>query len=185
MLHRIFIAINLPEEIKKELLSIQDQYFEIPAKWTKPENLHLTLAFLGNRTEEEITKVIEAIKELSKNYAPFSLSLNDLSYGPDLKNPKMIWRKIELSNELRIIQSNLNQTLLKSIDFELDKKEFNPHITLARLNVWDFQKINPEERAIQQSNSNLNFNVESIEIMESILKRTGAEYTTLESIKLQ
>lgn len=184
MLQRIFIAINLPEEIKKELLSIQDQYLEIPARWTKLENLHVTLAFLGNRDEKEIVKVIDTVKELSKNYKPFSLSLKDISYGPSLKNPKMIWRKIELSNELRIIKTDIEQSLSENINFELDKKGFNPHITLARLRIWDFQKMNPEERTIQQPNQDLSFNVKSIDIMQSVLKKTGAEYTILESIKL-
>ena len=184
MLHRIFIAINLPKAVKEELLSIQEQYLEIPAKWTKIENLHLTLAFLGNRNEEEVAKIIEIIKELSKNYAPFSLSFKNICYGPSLKNPKMIWRKIELSNELRIIKSGLDEALLKNINFELDKKGFNPHVTLARLRMWDFQKMNPEERTIQQIDKDLSFDVQSIDVMQSVLKRTGAEYTILESIKL-
>jgi len=62
-------------------------------------------------------------------------------------------------------------------------KEFNlfPHINLGRIKTWQFRQIEPEERPEINENINLSFEVNSIEIMESRLKRTGPDYTILES----
>ena len=67
---------------------------------------------------------------------------------------------------------------------KIEKREFSPHITLARIKTWQWREIEPEERPEIEREIDLNFEVNSIEVMESAIKRTGAEYNILESIKL-
>ena len=86
MKHRIFIAINLPENIKKELLSFQLKWPDLPIRWVGPENLHITLAFLGYLSDEELVEVLRITREVTQRHQPFSITLNKILYGPPKKN---------------------------------------------------------------------------------------------------
>ncbi len=68
---------------------------------------------------------------------------------------------------------------------KIEELNFSPHITLGRIRTWEFRRIEPEERPEVNEEINLNFEVNSIEVMESTLKRGGAEYTILESCPLK
>ena len=186
MRHRIFIAINLPEEIKKELEKFQFKFSELPARWVKPENLHITLAFLGYLTDEELVEVLRITKEVASRHQPFSINLNKILYGPPKMPPRMVWVEGEKSKDLANLQIDLEKSLTSSgkIRFEPEERSFTCHITLARIKQWEFRQIEPDERPQIDEDISFSFEVNSIEVMESELKRGGAEYTVLESAKL-
>jgi RNA 2',3'-cyclic 3'-phosphodiesterase len=184
--HRIFIAINLPEEIKRELAKYQERFPELPAKWTAKDNLHITLEFLGDLTDVEIADACKAVAEVSKQHKSFSINLNKVLYGPPKKMPpRMVWADGESSNELADLKKDLQEYLLENIKFRPEPSHgFIPHITLARISEWAFRQIEPEERPEVAEDIDLTFSVESIEVMESELKRGGPVYTILESHNL-
>jgi len=167
MKHRIFIAINLPEEIKKELINYQKKWPELPVRWTKKENFHITLEFLGYLINEELLKVCEKTRKLVSKHKPFIVTLNKICYAPLIKNknraPKMIWVIGEKIEEFNLI----------------------PHITLGRIRTWQFRQIELEERPEINEEINLSFEVNSIEVMESILKKEGPNYTIIEKCLLK
>ena len=201
MRHRIFIAINLPEDTKKKLLDYQSKWLELPCRWTKKEDLHITLMFLGYLSDEELLGVLKITKEVALRHQSFSISLKKILYGPPKKMPpRMVWTEGEKSEELGKLQKDLENSLLSSVAFssaealaEAEAKEdfankarpYTPHITLGRIRAWEFRQIEPEERPIVDEEINLSFEVNSIEVMESELKRGGAEYTVLESAPLK
>jgi 2'-5' RNA ligase len=183
--HRIFIAINLPEKIKKELADFQNKWPELPARWTSLDNIHITLEFLGYLTDQELADVCKITKEVVKRHNSFSINLNKICYGPaDKIPPRMIWVSGEKSKELFELKNDLEKSLLESVRFAPEKREFAPHITLARIRQWDWRKIEPEERPDINEDIDFSFFVDSIEIMESNLRRGGAEYSILESHQL-
>lgn len=152
--HRIFIAINLPEDIKKKLENYQSKWPELPIRWTKKENLHITLEFLGYITDEELLKTFQNTKELALKHKPFFITLNKICYGPPSSStenriPKMIWITGEKCQEFNLL----------------------PHITLGRIRTWEFRQIELEERPEVSEEINLTFEVNSIEVMESELKK--------------
>ena len=164
MRHRIFIAINLPEDIKQKLADYQSKWPELPVRWTKKDNLHITLEFLGYLSDEEILKVCQDTRGLASKHGSFSITLNKICYGPPKKiPPRMVWVVGEKIEELN----------------------FSPHITLGRIKAWEFRKIEPEERPQVDEEINLTFEVNSLEVMESVLKRGGPTYTILESYPLK
>ena len=179
MMHRIFLAINLPRKIRVELLGYKERWPELPARWTTPDNLHVTLVFLDNTSDKELKKVQTIAREVASNHKIFSFSLSQIVYGPTEKQPRMIWIKGETPKELLLLQRNLAEALRYK-----EERSFSIHITLARLNAWEFQKIEPEERPEIQEEISLTISVSSLEIMESKLKRTGAEYNVIESMPL-
>lgn len=186
--HRIFIAINLPEEIKKELVDFQKKWPDLPARWTKPKNIHITLAFLGYLTDQELFEVSKIVKEVASKYQPFEVKLNKVCYGPLEKKPaRMIWAVGEKSEKFGSLRKDLERRLAESqnVRYIPEKREFSPHITLARIRQWEFRRIEPEERPEINEDINFNFEVNSIEIMQSQLKRGGAEYSIFESFELE
>ena len=188
MRRRIFIAINLPEKIKEELIFFREKYSELPARWVKPENLHITLAFLGYVKEEDIPKIIEITKNVASKCNPFSIKIVKITYGPPkVSPPRMVWAIGEKNESLWRLQENLKNALMEMRIPQLEEEEgrgFIPHITLARIRKWEFRQMEPEERPEIDEDVNFSFQVKSIEIMESHLKRGGAEYTVLESCSL-
>ena len=166
-MHRIFIAINLPRRVQEKLSCYQLKWPELPCRWTKQENLHITLEFLGNMADEELIELFEKTKEIAKQKKSFLVKLNKITYGPPQKNKNKLPRMVWVTGE--------------------KIKEFNltPHITLGRIKTWQFKNLELEERPQVEEEINLSFPVQSIEIMESRLKKNGPEYFILESCPLQ
>jgi len=188
MKHRIFIAINLPEDIKKKLVEYQEKWPELPIRWTKKENLHITLIFLGYLSDEELVEVCNIAKEVALRNSSFSVNLKKIIYAPPKKMPpRMVWVEGEKSKEFTQLRDDLEKSLFASdkVHFSPEERAFSPHITLGRIRSWEFRQIEPEERPEVTEEINLNFEVNSIEVMESQLKRGGAEYTILESCPLK
>ena len=179
MLHRIFIAINLPESVKTELFSYQKKWPGLPARWIKPENMHITLVFYGNASDKEVEEIATTAKDIAKKHKTFTLKLSNIVYGPTTSQPRMLWAAGETSKELLSLQKDLGTALGR-----LEKREFSLHLTLARFREWEFQRMEAAERPEVNEEISLEIPVHSIEIMESTLKRGGAEYTICESISL-
>lgn len=194
--HRIFIAVNFPEYIKKKLEEhqnkIEEMFTPYQAKglgkglirWVKKENLHITLMFLGYLSDDELLEVIEIINEAVQGIEPLLINLNKICYGPPNKSPRMIWAVGEKSEELSKLQNNLESFFSSSKDDIKEKRNYAPHITLGRINQWEFRSIELEERPIVDADVSLSFELSSIELMESQLKRGGPKYYILESFPL-
>ena len=179
------MAINLPEEIKRELFKYSEKWLELPAKWTPKDNLHITLEFLGSLTDEEAGDVCLIAKEVAERHASFSLNLNKILYGPPKKMPpKMVWAEGEKSEELTLLREDLENSLTEKVRFVPENRTFAPHVTLARISAMEFRIIEPEERPETNETLDLIFTVESIEVMESEMKKDGPFYTVLESHQL-
>lgn len=188
MKHRIFIAINLPENIKNKLSSYEIKWPELPIRWTKKNNIHITLIFLGYLSNDELLEVCKMTKEVVSQNSSFSINLKKVYYGPPKKMPpRMIWAEGEKSEELGKLQKDLENVLLTSSvkGIESEVRPYTPHITLGRIKTWEFRQIEPGERPEVNEQIDLSFEVNSIDVMESELKKGGPNYTILESCPLK
>ena len=135
----------------------------MPVRWTKPENIHITLDFLGYVSDEEILEIFETTKETASKHKSFEVRITKICYGPPEKMPpRMIWAMGDKIREFNIV----------------------PHITLGRIKTWQWKQIEPEERPEVSEEIDLSFEVNSIEIVESVLGRGGPKYAILESFPL-
>lgn len=208
--HRIFIAINLPKDVKKALAGYQKKWAELPAKWTPTDNLHITLLFLGDVTDQELGEACVITKEVAARHGALDINLNKIAYGPKdkipprdpkfsdgmaseqdlesqsrkLRIPRYIWAGGETNKEAILLKDDLESSLLEKIPFTPEGRGFTPHITLARISAFEWRGIEPEERPQVNEHIDLEFTVESIEVMESELKKGGPQYTVIESVQL-
>jgi len=183
MNRRIFIAVNLPEKIRKDLVNQQLRWTDLPCRWTKEENLHITLAFLGYLNDEELLELCKITKEVAARHEPFAINLKKIIYEPNNIRARMVWVEGENSDELAKLQKDLEDAL--PIEKEKENRKYAPHITLGRLKQWEFNKLEPEERPQINEEINLTFEVKAIDVMESDLRRGGPEYAIIETCPLE
>lgn len=155
---RTFIAIELNEEMRSELSSLQSvlKKSEADVKWVGPELIHLTLKFLGNIDDGKVKETQNILSDIVKNFKPFFLSLRDIGAFPKLSYPKVIWVGVD---EGKTKVSKLAKELedrLEKIGISKEEKEFHPHITLGRVkspknrenlkNIIETTKFEPKSR---------------------------------------
>ena len=186
---RLFIAINLPEDVKEVLAEKQEDirvnFEEDPVKWVAKQNLHITLAFLGS-VKKNLIPVIE--EELEKiDYSKFNFNLDNIEYTPNRREAKMIW-VTGISDKLKKIQKEVDKTLISinELSYKPDSRDFLPHVTLGRVKSFEFRNQSLESIPLLEDEFvNLNFKIKAFDLMESKLKRSGPEYKKIKSINLK
>lgn len=185
MKRRIFVAINLPENVKDKLQEYQRKWADLPVRWTKSNSLHLTLVFIGYISDEEMGEICRITREVAQRHKPFNIEFEKIILGPPDKPPRMIWVEGKPLEELARLKNELENALTRSQNSGFNRAEtrpFRPHITLARIRQFEWQAL-AEKPQIEEKISII-VPVESVEVMESRLLRDGAEYIALESAAL-
>ncbi|MFC1837673.1 RNA 2',3'-cyclic phosphodiesterase [Thermodesulfobacteriota bacterium] len=135
-MYRLFIAIDLPETIKKNL---EAMFFGIPgARWAALDQLHLTVRFIGEvdgALYHDIKKGLEPV-----SIAPFDLQLKGVGHFPPRGAPRVIWVGLEKSEPLQLLRNKIDTALVK-VGVEPEGRKFSPHITLARLKNTPLNKV--------------------------------------------
>jgi len=172
---RLFIGIDLPEEIKNFVERCQ---IGIPtARWVQKENLHLTLQFLGEISFKDYDFLRHILQKVKGKAFYMYLSSPKVFY----KKQKILWLKAEPENpilELRnsiIDQLNQHKDELQNLKLN-DKEKFLPHVTIARMNMVNQKKLN-EYLLTFEDFSTKEFKVGNFVLFSSILKREGPIYT--------
>lgn len=127
---RYFLAIPLPEDMKQKLHEINSKLQEFKGlRFVSPDNMHLTLLFLGDNGAKQKIDELKKIK-----FKPFNLKIKKIARYPENQKMRLIWAELEESTELIELQKKITQL------FDI-KQEYKPHITLARIKTTkDFKK---------------------------------------------
>ncbi len=182
---RLFIAINLPEDAKERLIRFQGKWMDLEPhsiNWVIKPNLHITLVFLGYMNDDEMYEICQILKDVAKRHKPFSIKLEKIIVGPPNATPRMFWVEGKESKELAELQKDLGESIAGRVYFKQENRAYRPHITLARFKYEVAKKI--QEMPKVEELLNVEIPVESIDLMQSNLKRTGPVYAVLESIEL-
>lgn len=125
---RLFIAIDLPPELKRALWTLRS---DLPgARWVALEQIHLTLAFLGEVEEKKIEPLSAELARI--HLPPFTLSFTCTGCFPNRERPRVLW--VGLAPQPRLAElAHQVQTALMVCDLPVEARPFSPHITLARL----------------------------------------------------
>ncbi len=187
---RSFIAIELPAEVRKGLSRLQDELKaggHAPVKWVNPENIHLTLKFLGSIPADKTESVTGAMADAARGIPPFRLEVRGLGVFPDLKRVRVVW--VGVSGELARL-SQLQKSIesrLAPFGFTPEARPFSPHLTLARVReqasadeLFSFGRL----IAGTGFTAAYAFNVDAVNLMKSQLTGTGAIYSCINSARL-
>ena len=165
---RLFIAINLSDEMKDALMDIQDtmQVCGLRGRRTGPENMHLTLAFIGEFADPDLVK--SAIERVE--IRPFEIRLKGIGAFRDLW-----WAGLDDCPPLMAVTKRLRRALAEE-DIPFDRKKFSPHITLMRRASGVLTDGSDEELA---AHDGLSMTVDHISLMRSDRGKHGMIYTEL------
>lgn len=178
---RVFVSIDIPIGARDEIVKIQKALPDFKGKATEPENLHLTLKFLGEIDEETTEKIRKKLKEI--NFLEFETEIDSLGFFDNTKSKKysrslVIW--LHLTN-CEKIQEKIDSTL--SFLFEKEKRFMN-HLTIARIkNIKNKRKFLNELRNIKTPK--LKFPVKEFKLKKSVLTEKGPVYSDLETYGLR
>jgi 2'-5' RNA ligase len=179
MQRRIFIGIDLPQIIKKRLCQRIEKWQNLPIKWSREDNFHITLLFLGYLYDEAIPDICQKTRKTCENFDSFDIKLDTIELGPSLDNPKMVWFTGVANDSLKQLQENLEKEL--NI-FQSEKKTFRPHITLGinRKTKWEAMA----EKPTILEKFPVSIPVESIGVFESRREDGQRKYIVLENCPL-
>lgn len=131
---RLFTAIPIPASIRNIIAAQQQRWQNLVAfrKWTHPEDVHITLVFIGQTEPKQLPSLIQEIRKIASSHPPFELSLSSLgSFGRPHK-PSILWIGMEGNvDRLRQLQGELH-TQIYRLGFPLDQRPYSPHLTVAR-----------------------------------------------------
>lgn len=166
---RLFLAIDIPDEIKEKIIAIQNQMKnEIPANYVERENLHITLKFIGEVKEIEMLDPLHEI-----GFEPFKISLSQVGVFPNEEYIRVIWIGIDKGAD----QINrLHQNIESKIPFERSEK-YHPHITIARVR----SKIHNRSKKLLNTGLDDEFEVKKFILYKSTLTPSGPVYQKLAS----
>lgn len=179
MQRKIFIGVDLPIEVKKRLMQKIDKWKELPIRWSREENLHLTLEFLGHVDDELIGGICESVKEAAQSSEMFDVDLNRIELGPNQDDPRVVWFTGIASEELKELSENIEKEL--GI-FQADKKIFRPHITLGRIQKHKWQKL--DKKPDVSEDFSVFLPVESVQIFESVEIDGKRKFEVIDSFEL-
>ena len=182
---RTFVAVEINEEIRKGLSDLITRLKMTGAdvKWVAPENIHITLKFLGYVEDTQVAAVSALIRDAIASINSFTVDIKHLGAFPNTQRPRVIFVVVhEKGNNLATIYSRLDDSFTK-LGIEREGREFAPHLTVGRVkSLKNLKALTDVMDSLKESSFGQQM-VEGIVLMQSDLKPTGPVYKKLEEFK--
>jgi RNA 2',3'-cyclic 3'-phosphodiesterase len=185
---RLFVALEIPSEVRGNLAALIEELRALEAPnspyakkmhWVRPENLHVTLKFIGAAPAEKLDAIRNTLSCVASPHI-VEVRFRGLGTFPNEKRARVFWAGVEGTPNLATLADDVDVQLGKA-GFPRESRSYSPHLTLARLEPPGVAR---EFQAALQKNAAREFGVlrtAEFHLIESKLKSTGAEYTTLQS----
>ena len=177
---RLFVCIWLPDSVRKKAIDFQKKIMKLPlkAKFVEPENMHITITFLGETREEEIVVIEKKLESLVKNVKPFHVKLEGIKVIPNESFIRVIGIEVKDDEEL--------SSLIKRTGELIDGKYY----TKEKLTLCRVKKVNDKRMIKEFINKNRDiilgeFNVNSLSLVKSTLTTRGPIYETIRSFSFK
>ena len=185
---RAFIAVDIPETVRAAISEAQARlkraHVGVKISWTKVENIHITLQFLGYVEETVVEKVSFALDNVSQDHTAFELNVRGAGAFPNEVRPRVLWVGCEDAHGKLKTLATAVQAAMQPLGFQPEHREFSAHLTLGRVK---FPKPDAALTRALDSIKNEEFGamrVETLHIFESQLHPQGSIYSRLSSHKL-
>jgi 2'-5' RNA ligase len=186
---RLFVALEIPAAVRDNLAAQIKELRHLPApladkrlRWVRPENLHVTLKFIGEVEAARLDGIRRALTAIGLD-APVGLELRGLGFFPDERYPRVLWVGLNASGNLPALARDIDRAL-EGQGIARDQRAFTPHLTLARFEPRAFDE---KLRTAIQKNSQREFGAfeaREFHLIQSKLQPSGAAYTSLAAFPL-
>ena len=167
--HRTFIAIEFPSDtrarIGAHIQQLRREFPDVRASWSREENTHLTVKFLGNVPDARIDSVSKAAAQAASGMTPFELTISGCGSFPPHGRPKVLWVGIDTSDPLLRLQSALEDSYAEA-GFAREARAYHPHLTIGRL------RDSRDSRELAERHKDLGFRPEIVPISEVVVFRS-------------
>lgn len=188
---RTFIAIELPAAIQHAIheasLPLHQRLDPSSVRWVPPQNMHLTLKFLGEISPASLDLLTQMLKAEASQYAPFEIEIGGLGSFPNSKRARVIWIGIRAPAALEMLQHNVEAAAVR-LGYPTEERRFSPHLTIGRVNqhvtIAGQQKIRTALESTQIGTLGT-IKVTAVCLFRSDLHPSGAVYTPLFHAPLQ
>ena len=179
---RSFLAFELPRDVRiiLERVALEAREYDLPVKWVKVQNIHLTMVFLGNVSPDVLEFIQEQAQSACLEFGPFSAAIGGMGTFPNRRNPRVLWLGLKGELERLSLFRDALQQNLGPFGIKVEKRPFRPHLTLGRFRKGKGKGLDLEEllsryEEVKSPSSMLS----ELVLFRSDLKPTGAVYTRL------
>lgn len=183
---RLFIGLKLPKKQKARIHRAARPLREedLPVRWVEPDNLHVTLKFLGQVRKDRISEIEGIVGRIAAATRAFSAGLGGFGAFPTIRRPRVVWLGVEATTELRWLKQDLEWSL-GDVGFEVETRAFHPHVTLGRA----LKQAGPGAfRGLDRLLADIDFEdemrVHTVDLMESRLSSSGPRYGVVSGVRL-
>jgi 2'-5' RNA ligase len=178
---RLFAALDLPDSVRHALTELiaKLQPKSRSARWIRPENLHITLKFIGHVNNEKLDPIRSALSSIHAAQ-PVDLHFRGMGFFSNERRPRAFWCGIAASPSLAVLAADIDQALVP-LGIEAETRPFTPHLTLARFKSDEGVR---EVVAAANDMKSTDFGAATetnFHLYESLLKSTGAQYNRVAS----
>jgi 2'-5' RNA ligase len=184
---RTFLAIDVGEDIRARLISLQEQLAIIASdvKWVEPENLHVTLLFLGEVEQRETLAICRAAQKAVAKLPAFTMAVEGAGCFPNPRRPRTLWVGVGAgSAEVVAVHDAIEKPLLDMGNYRRETRGYVPHVTLGRVRGEGPNDELAKALAKHKSLSAGEVVVNDVRVMSSELTSDGPIYTVLGRAKL-
>ena len=184
---RTFIAVDIGKAIRDRVVALQETLSRTgtEVKWVEPENLHVTLLFLGEVDDREISRVCQIIGAETQKHPAFSMSVETAGCFPNARRPRVVWVGIGEGTQPLCTLHDALEGPLQELGYRREERRYTPHITLGRV-----KRDGPTEKLAAALTKQAGWcggeiTVRELLIMSSELTPKGPVYTVLSRAKLK
>ena len=185
---RLFLAINIPPEVRQAIAEASAPLRTAAPElsWIREPQLHLTVKFLGELSDEMAPKITEAMNTVAARNRVVDVEIGGVGAFPNFRRPRVVWIGVSPEPKLELLHHDVEEAC-KSLGLPIDGKPFRPHLTLARVRP---RAATPDAlRDLARAAKDVSFAGEvvftSIDLMESELTTVGSRYRLLSSSPLR
>lgn len=184
-MRRTFIAVKIEagEKLKEMISDLKEALSNDLIKWVDIRNMHITIAFIGDTSEESVELVSKMLQKWCSGSGEFTFTLSGLGLFKSINSPRVIWTGIENSEKFADLYNNVKKGL-DEIGIKTEERAFNPHLTLGRIRMIKEKKILTNLLAKFKSTSFQEVHISEVIFFESTLSQTGPVYNCISSVRL-
>lgn len=175
--YRIFVAVELAPPLREAIAGVRVRLGDASQtlRWVPPDNLHLTLRFLGEITAAQVTRATEAMREAAQVAAPFTITLAGLGAFPSPRRPRVVWIGVaEGADRLVALAGALEQAMQRR-KFPREARPFQAHLTVARVRTGPPHDLTEDLAEVGRPLIGTQ-EVAALVVMESVLRPSGPVY---------